>query len=236
MGQIFDRIFTRVCHVKVGFEDRRQHIQTEFEARGVPFEFFLDYDIPDLSKEEIAASTLAAPQYSLARKHIAIWKAFLETDVPYCLVFEDDVFLADDFVAKLGVCLDEIGSPDRFCAVYLGNGSNYYVAARDLVPGRHLYPGTRSKCGDSYLITRPVAEARIDWLTRNPLDQNIDLQIDVMDPQIGVEILWFERPIVEQGSQNGTFHSSLSHQPRPLWQQAIRWNWKKFKRKATGHA
>ncbi|MEQ1941920.1 glycosyltransferase family 25 protein [Mesorhizobium sp. VNQ89] len=236
MAHIFDRIFTRVCHVKVGFEDRRRHIESEFAARGVPFEFFLDHDIADLSKDEIAASPLAAPQYSLARKHIAIWEEFLTTDLPYCLVFEDDVFLAQDFVAKLAVCLDEMGSPDRFCAVYLGNGSNYYIAARELVSGRHLYAGNRSRCTDSYLITRPVAAARLDWLKRNPLDRSIDLQLDVIDPQLGVEILWFERPIVEQGSQNGSFQSSLSYQPRPLWQQAIRWNWKKLKRKVTGHA
>ncbi|MBL8579965.1 MAG: glycosyltransferase family 25 protein [Mesorhizobium sp.] len=236
MAQIFDRIFTRVCHVKVGFENRRQHILREFGARGVPVEFFLDYDVPDLSKEEIAASQLTPGHYSLGRKHMAIWQEFLATDLPYCLVFEDDVFLAEDFVAKLGVCVDEMGSPDRFCAVYLGNGCNYYVPARDLVPGRHLYPGTRSKCTDSYLITRPVAAARLDWLSRNGLKENIDLQIDQMDSQLGVEILWFERPIVEQGSQNGSFQTALGVQPRPLWQQAIRWNWKKLKRKATGHA
>lgn len=233
---IFDQIFTRVCHVKNGYEDRERHIIREFGSRGVPVNFHLDHDIPDLDPAEVAAAPMTPGEYSLVQKHIAIWRDFLASDKPYCLVFEDDVFLATDFVPKLGLCIEELGSPTLRAAVYLGNGCNYYIAARNLVAGQHLYAAVTSRCTDSYLITRPTAEARLEWLSRNTPTRGIDHQINVIDAEKGIEILWFERPIVEQGTENGAFSSSLRSRYRPRWFQRLVWNYKKAVRQRRGKA
>ncbi|TJX12523.1 MAG: hypothetical protein E5W21_36960, partial [Mesorhizobium sp.] len=111
--------------------DRRRHIVREFERRGVPVTFYTDWDQPDITPdilaELVAPSFTHPPAVSLALKHVGIWRDFLETDLPYCLVFEDDVFLARDFVAKFRQGLAELGSPMRKAVIYLGNGSNYYT-------------------------------------------------------------------------------------------------------------
>lgn len=234
MSDLFDQVYTRVCHVKQGYEDREEHIRREFAARGVPVHFYLDHDIPDIDPARLDAAPMRPGEYSIALKHIGVWRDFLRSGKPYCLVFEDDVFLASDFVQKLAACLGELGDPDRLAAVYLGNGCNYYIAASDLEPGRHLYPATTSRCADSYLITRPVAEARLEWLSRNDMTRGIDHQINIIDAEAGVEVLWFERPIVEQGSQNGAFKSSLNGKARPLWMQRVEWAWKRMLRQARG--
>lgn len=233
-------VFTRVCHVKSGYEDRERHILKEFGRRGVPVNFYTHWDkediSPDIRKRWTDDGKLSGAVLSLALKHLAIWQEFLESDKPYCLVFEDDVFLARDFNEKLAKCLDELGNADRMAVVYLGNGSNYYIGWKNLKKGQHLYRATHARCTDSYLITRPVAKARCDWFAENKISTSIDHLIEKVDPKIGVEMLWFERPIVEQGSENGTFRSAIVNKKRrPLWLKRLQWNWKKYRRQIVGH-
>ena len=233
-----DKVFVRICHVKRGYEDRERHILKEFARRGVPVHFFLDWDIPDVT-DDIRASfvgsdKLLPSEVSLALKHVGIWQAFLETDKPYCLVFEDDVFLDADFVGKFNACIAEFGSPDRKAVVYIGSGSNYYVPRWKLRRGQRLYPALHARCTDSYLITRSVAKARLDWLVEHKLSRPIDHQVERIDEKLGIEMLWFERPIVEQGSQNGAFHSSIAGGNNRLWFKQIGWNLKKAARRFFG--
>lgn len=234
------QVFTRVCHVKSGYEDRERHIVKEFGRRGVPVHFYTDWDKADITPADrqrwVGGSELSGAVLSLALKHHGIWQEFLESGKPYCLVFEDDVFLARDFNAKLGKCIAELGDPDRMAVVYLGNGSNYYVGWKNLKRGQHLYPAIHARCTDSYLITRPVAKARCDWFAANKITTSIDHLIEKVDPEIGVQMLWFERPIVEQGSENGTFRSAIVNKKRrPLWLKRLQWNWKKYRRRFFGH-
>ncbi|MCZ8544163.1 glycosyltransferase family 25 protein [Mesorhizobium qingshengii] len=234
-----DLVFTRVCHVKQGYEDRRRHIVKEFERRGVPVYFYTDWDqpevTPDIRAELIAPDFVHPARVSLALKHVGIWRDFLETDLPYCLVFEDDVFLARDFVAKFRQGLTELGDPMRKAVIYLGNGSNYYTPIWKLRRGQKLYPALHARCADSYLITRPVAEARCAWIARNKISRPIDHQIEQMDDELGIEMLWFERPIAEQGSENGAFQTSVAGKSRPLLYKKLQWNWKKYNRMIFGH-
>ncbi|TGQ74992.1 hypothetical protein EN829_005570 [Mesorhizobium sp. M00.F.Ca.ET.186.01.1.1] len=234
-----DLVFTRICHVKQGYEDRRRHIVREFERRGVPVYFYTDWDKADITPEirdELIAPAFTYPAaVSLALKHVGIWRDFLETDQPYCLVFEDDVFLARDFVAKFRQGLAELGDPNRKAVIYLGNGSNYYTPSWKLRKGQRLYPALHARCTDSYLITRPVAEARCAWIAQNRIFTSIDHQVEQMDEKLGVEMLWFERPIVEQGSENGAFHTSVSSKRQPLLYKKLKWNVKKYRRMIFGH-
>lgn len=234
-----DKVFVRICHVKRGYEDRERHILKEFGRRGVPVHFFLDWDVPDVT-EEIRASIVGSnrllpAEVSLALKQVGIWREFLETDKLFCLVFEDDVFLDAKFVEKFDECIAEFGSPGRRAVVYLGSGSNYYIPRWKLRKGQRLYPGLHARCADSYLITRSVAQARCDWIAEHKVSMPIDHQIENIDEKLGIEMLWFERPIVDQGSQNGAFQSSVAGAARHLWLKRISWNLKKARRRFFGH-
>lgn len=232
-------VFSRICHVKLGYEDRERHIIREFATRGVPVNWYLEWDVADISdgaRNAFAVNTLTPAAISLALKHAGIWREFLATDLPFCLVFEDDVFLAKNFVVRLAQCLSELGDPKRSAVVYLGNGGNYYTPLKALVEGRALYPGPHSRCTDSYVLTRSAAEARCAWFENNKLALPIDHQVNSIDAEKGIEVLWFERPIVEQGSANGAFSSSITPlRQRPRWYARVEWNWKKFRRRIFGH-
>ncbi|RUV12407.1 glycosyltransferase family 25 protein [Mesorhizobium sp.] len=229
-----EQVYVRVCHVKSGYKDREDHIIKEFGRRGVPVNWCLDHDIADLSAED-RQSSLRLAEISLARKHIEIWQAFLATGFPFCLVFEDDVFLARNFVPRLADCLAELG-PERKAVVYLGNGGNYYTPWVDLIKGKSLYPAKHSRCTDSYLLTRSAAAARCRWFNGRKFLAPIDLEVNSSDHQTGTEILWFERPIVEQGTHNGRFATSISTGRRiPLWYKRLEWGWKKYRRMIFGH-
>ena len=235
-----DKVFVRICHVKRGYEDRERHITAGFAPHGIPVNWFLDWDISDISAEEkarrVASEKLLPAEISCAMKHIGVWQAFLASGYPYCLVFEDDVILSSHFCRKFNEGLVEFADPDRNAVVYLGNGGNYYTALWQLKKGRHLYPAPHCRNTDSYLITRRVAEARCAWFAANKITLPIDHQIDRIDAQNGVEVLWFERPIVEQGTQNGTFSTSIiGRKSRARFFQRLEWNWKKYRRQLFGY-
>lgn len=235
-----DKVFVRICHVKRGYEDRERHITAGFAPHGIPVNWFLDWDISDISAEEKArrvdSAKLLPAEISCAMKHIGVWREFLASGYPYCLVFEDDVILSNSFSRKFNEGLAEFADPDRNAVVYLGNGGNYYTALWQLKKGRHLYPAPHCRNTDSYLITRRVAEARCAWFAANKITLPIDHQIDRIDAQNGVDVLWFERPIVEQGTQNGTFSTSIiGRKSRARFYQRLEWNWKKYRRQLFGY-
>ncbi|TGV99780.1 hypothetical protein EN788_55195, partial [Mesorhizobium sp. M2D.F.Ca.ET.145.01.1.1] len=69
-----DLVFSRICQVKNGYDDRRRHIVREFERRGVPVTFYTDWDQPDITPD--IRAELVAPDFthpaavSLALKHV----------------------------------------------------------------------------------------------------------------------------------------------------------------------
>ncbi|CDX17826.1 conserved hypothetical protein [Mesorhizobium sp. ORS 3324] len=231
---MLDQVFTRICHVKTGYEDRERHIYDEFDRHGIPVNWYLDHDVADLSPEDLR-SGLKPAEISLTLKHLGIWQEFLQTDLPYCLVFEDDVFLARNFSARLADCLHEL-DPSRHAVVYLGNGGNYYTPWYSLKNGQSLYPATHSRCTDSYILTRSAAQARCEWFANRRVTRPIDHEVNFSDRDAGVEILWFERPIVEQGTHNGRFLTSISDKQQPLWYKRLEWGWKKYRRMLLGHS
>jgi glycosyl transferase family 25 len=58
----------------------------------------------------------------------------------------------------------------------------------------------------------------------------IDNQFDVMDRKIGIQMLWLEDPVVEQGSKNGRFITAIDKQ-HPRWLQWLQFHAEKLRRK-----
>ena len=235
-----DQVYVRICHVKKGYEDREQHIARQIGRHGIPATWYLDWDVSDITDEDVervaTPGALKMAELSCSLKHIGIWRAFLKTDKPYCLVLEDDVFLAANFNAKFNIALAELGDPNRKAAIYIGNAGTYYISAFKLKRGKHLYSAPHGKATDSYIITRSVAEARCAWFDARKMTGPIGHEIDQADAALGVEVLWFERPFVEQGTHTGAFLTSINpDKQRPLWYKRLEWLYKKYRRQLVGH-
>ena len=165
-----DKVF--VIHVKEGFEDRRAHIQSELERHGIDFEFVLNDDISDFTKERINSFFL--PNHSLhdsalscSLKHYSVLERVESSNYASILVFEDDVFLSKNFDFILGMALDELEAKDPGYVVYLGNADNQYVESKNVRYGQVLYRAKTSRAADSYLIDKTAAIRRLIYLRRN---------------------------------------------------------------------
>ncbi|MDA7742328.1 glycosyltransferase family 25 protein, partial [Francisellaceae bacterium] len=182
------------------------------------------------SKE--ALNVLSKAEQSCALKHFLAWKAFLKSQYKYCLIFEDDIFLACDFIKKFTNSLKELDTlNNKMVSIQYSNAANLYTPKQKLKPNQYLYPNHQCRAADAYLITTESANARISYIEKHHFTLSADWQTNLMDPILGIQFLWFERPIAEQGSQSGKFDSSLQVKKYPLWITKIKWAIKRLQRK-----
>ena len=231
--QGIDAIF--IIHA-ASLAERRKLIEAQLSALGMAHEFILDYDvgaIPDaLRKRMIRTDALSPPQQSCALKH---WRAHVLADQrghDRVLVLEDDVILAPDFATALQRALAEDTAITSPHVTFLGCGGHYYVPKADLMPGRLLYRRDQGKFADSYLVNRGAVKRRLQWIEQHGIARPIDHLLEAIDREAGTPMYWLEPPIVEQGSHNGRFASTLSAS-HPLWFQALQFRWKKLWRRKS---
>jgi glycosyl transferase family 25 len=216
------------------FVERRRHVEAQLARFGLSGEFIHDFDAdeitPELESRWFAGSELNRGQKSCALKHIAVLERVVERGWQHCLVLEDDVVLADDFLEGVRAALAETRDEPRPYIVYLGTGGNFYTPASQREPGRRIYPATKGRFTDSYLIGAQEAALRLAHIKTQPMIKPIDVVFDTVDTAAGIRFLWLEDPVVEQGSKLGLFRTSLEAAP-PNWLQGLRYRLERFRRK-----
>ena len=226
-----DAIF--VIHASI-FIDRRKLIQSQLGAIGLPFEFILDFDIPAISDEIrqrfFGSSVLSPSQQSCALKHWQALNFMVTRNLGHALILEDDVILASEFKSTLNRLMSEVLALEGAHVTFLGCGGHYYVSHDEIHPGRMLYARNQGKFADSYIVSLDAAKRRLQWIGEHGIPRPIDHLFEQIDRELTTNMYWLEPPVVEQGSHNGTFGSTLvkSH---PLWFQALQFRWKKMWRR-----
>lgn len=214
------------------FVERRKHIEAQLARFGLAGDFVHEFDAedvdPDTDRAYFRGTGLRPGQKSCSLKHAVALKRIQERGWRRALVLEDDAVLSDDFVAGLAQALNEAAAHASPHVIYLGCGANQYTPRSKRVAGQHLYFNTRGRLTDSYLIGTREAGLRLGWMARNPTELPIDLAFDKMDQELGIAILWFENPVVEQGSKNGVFRNTLEPVARDRLVQRLHFNWKKL--------
>lgn len=226
-----DAIF--VIHAS-SFTERRQFIEAQMAALGLPFEFVLDFDIPAipeaLRRRLFKSDALSPAQQSCALKHWQAHRLMVERQIWRALVLEDDVILSSEFWPALnGLMQEELALGDPH-VTFLGCGGHYYVPHEQIRAGQWLYPRNQGKFADSYIISMATAKRRLDWIEVNGITQPIDHTFEHIDRMLATPMFWLEPPVVEQGSHNGKFSSALD-KSHPLWFQALQFRWKKWWRR-----
>lgn len=217
------------------YEDRRRHVTAELARFGLEAEFIHDFDVPDLTDrietEWFAPGAPLNPgQKSCAMKHVEALRRIRDRSQSAALVLEDDVVLSDAFDRGVRSALDEAGRWPQPRVIFIGSGGNFFTPRSERRPGQHLYPARRGRFGDSYILGAQTAAARLDWLVRHRIAKPIDNQFEQIDNALGVLMLWLEDPVVEQGSKNGLFDTTLeAAPPRPV--QRLKFGWEKLRRK-----
>jgi glycosyl transferase, family 25 len=226
-----DAIF--VIHAS-SFAERRKFIETQMQALGLPFEFVLDFDIPAIPAELrgrlFRGDGLSPAQQSCALKHWQAHQLMVQRNIARALILEDDVILSDKFLPALqGLMREELALGDPH-VTFLGCGGHYYVPHEQIRAGQWLYPRNQGKFADSYIVSLATARRRLDWIEANGITLPIDHTFEHIDRTLATPMFWLEPPVVEQGSHNGLFSSTLD-KSHPLWFQALQFRWKKLWRR-----
>jgi len=226
-----DRIL--VLNVKA-FTGRRQFMERQLAEFGLSAEFVTDWDIEELTPEILSLTFgtdgLTPGQQSCALKHVEALHRIAAAGNRQALVLEDDAVFSSDF--RLGITR-ALQQSERFPGhkvIYIGSGGNFFTPKSQRRPGQYLYPGHRGRFADSYIIDSATAQIRLNWIAENRIAQPIDNQFETIDKALGIQMLWLEEPVVEQGSKNGLFRSALESDPPP-WLKGWLFRWEKLKRK-----
>jgi len=216
------------------FVDRRLHVEAELARFGLTGEFIHDFDAdditPELDRRWFAGGQLNRGQKSCALKHVEALRRIARSGWQHCLVLEDDVVLAPGFADGVRAALEETRAEPAPHVVYIGAGGNFYTPASQRRPGRRIYPATKGRFTDSYILGSREAALRLACIERKPMIKPIDVVFDAVDREAGIRFLWLEDPVVEQGSKLGMFRTSLEPAP-PNWLQALRYRLERLRRK-----
>lgn len=217
------------------FTQRRAFMEKQLAEVGLKAEFIFDWDVDELNDEIIERyfiknNILSAAQQSCALKHITALQKVAESDSAFVLILEDDAVFAKDFELGLQHALTQSNQFSGDKVIYIGSGGNFFTPRSQRKSGQYLYLGARGRFADSYIIDSVTAQKRLDWIMQHKVSDSIDNQFEKIDKQLGIKIVWLEAPVVEQGSKNGLFDSTLEQAP-PIWLQRLLFNIQKLKRK-----
>jgi len=222
-----------IINVK-SFVERRRHVEAQLARFRLRGEFIHEFDADeitaDVDRRWFAGDQLNRGQKSCALKHVVVLQRVIERGWQHCLVLEDDVVLAHDFPEGVRAALAETRDEPRPYVIYLGAGGNFYTPASQRQPGRRIYPATKGRFTDSYIIGAQEAALRLARIEAQPMVKPIDVVFDTVDRAAGIRFLWLEDPVVEQGSKLGVFRTSLEAAP-PNWLQGLRYRLERLRRK-----
>jgi len=222
-----------IINVK-SFVERRRHVEGQLARFNLRGEFIHEFDADEITAADdrrwFAGDQLNRGQKSCALKQVVVLQRVIEHGWQHCLVLEDDVVLADDFPEGVRAALAETRDEPRPYVIYLGAGGNFYTPASQRQPGRRVYPATKGRFTDSYIISAQEAALRLARIEAQPMVKPIDVVFDTVDRAAGIRFLWLENPVVEQGSKLGVFRTSLEAAP-PNWLQGLRYRLERLRRK-----
>lgn len=214
---------TFVLHVKQGYEERAAHMEKMLAAHGMPFEYMLQGDIPDLDAElqtrffGRAAAGNADAMHSCAAKHLLVYEKIVRERVPYALIFEDDIFLTRKFDRTFEAALREMqlrhGSEEAFLVGFEATCMGF-VPRSQRSKGRVAYPGRFLQCLGCYLVNQAFARMILEEVQAGECRIPIDLWINDLHAKGRFALYWSHPVVAVQGSHMGKFDSSIGNPVR----------------------
>jgi glycosyl transferase family 25 len=125
------------------------------------------------------------------------------------LVLEDDLVFDDNFVDWMHVFLKEAEPFAPGFTIQLGCANNMYVPGRELKKNQHLYLNKEVRATEAYLVDATAAQQRLAWILTNKINLPIDHFFNRCDSELKLPIYWSDPTLVEQGSMNGMFQTTI---------------------------
>ncbi|WOE31277.1 MULTISPECIES: glycosyltransferase family 25 protein [unclassified Acinetobacter] len=83
-------------------DQRRQHIEHEFNKHSIDFKFFdalTPQDAKPLAEKmqlDIHSERITGGELACFMSHVSLWQKMLDENIPYMAIFEDDIFLGEN--------------------------------------------------------------------------------------------------------------------------------------------
>jgi len=147
-----------------------------------------------------------------ALSHMKAMQNLLDSDEKYTLIIEDDSVITDTFKTDVS----NIKLPEGFDFIFLGKAYNPQMLERihlvkSTMVSDGLYkksPGT-TRTVDSYIVSRKGAKKCLNEL-ENKISMPFDHELNfVFKKNPDMDIYWTQPGLVEQGTKNGKYKSSI---------------------------
>lgn len=207
-------------------QDRRQHMAAELARAGVEARVFPGFDYRVQGMEALQEhcrpfgpwGVFHAQNMACTLSHAAAWERFLETDLPYALVLEDDVFVSPELGAWLSdaswwpedadmVKIERWQSRSGTLVVLLGSGSLRHLE-RDIA---RLF--SRHVGAAGYFLTRRAARMLLDQKPFNITVDNLLFNMNASPVAGKMRIYQVQPAMVVQGNEPpGRVHRPFARQ------------------------
>ena len=216
--------------------ERKQKLIERMNEEGLSGTFIEKYDSQDLDLDSELCSKFGnhlkyntgfkgKTVISLFLKHIECYRLMIEKNIPLLLILEDDALLDDNFKSKFDNYVKQL--PDNWNCLCIGNGCKLHINSdrfKELKPPNVYLKSTKKiygegvglfRCTDSYLINLKTAKEIYEHFQKLPMNghkigDGIDIWLNKFSSSMNYNIYWSEPTIVSQGSQNGTFLSTIN--------------------------
>jgi len=207
--------------------ERRRHMQAELDRAGIPARIFPGYDFnvegtAELEKHcrpEGPWGVFHTQDMACTLSHARVWERFLQSDLPYALVLEDDVFISDELRHWLSDMSWWPKDADLVKIERWRSESLLVLLGQPVLShlGRTVAPLLSRHVGAAgYILTRRAAEM---LLAERPFDITVDnllFNINASDVAGKMRLYQVQPAMIEQGNepaQNGA-RPFTRHRPK----------------------
>jgi hypothetical protein len=224
-------IKTTILHYKPLRERKENMIRQMNHFQFTDYSFYEEFDSNELNQETIDRYCIRKHKdWNTVAKKIAPWKIGIETqkelnmaeisltikfgkvferlsdcDDDIFIVFEDDVFLCQDFDTRFYSYLNN--TPDDWDVIYFGSGAKLKPSETHSDQTAYLMQHPASRCADSIVLKKStVRNLASTWF---PFHMISDWELGYQHYIHNHKIYWWEPSLVKQGSEYGMFKSTL---------------------------
>ena len=202
--------------------ERKKNIIQQLKKNNLKAEFISDFDKENLTDIDLSIFDIDRVKLGVCSnicKHICCYRKIIQNNVDYALVLEDDACLCQNFSNKLKTYLSQL--PSNFDMLFIGDGCGLHILQSELKPGKYIYEkgvcrtswggAGATRCTDSYIISSNCATKIIDYINKKNeiIGESGDHWLNRVIRSLDLTVYWAEPTIVQQGSQNGVFNSSI---------------------------
>ena len=150
---------------------------------------------------------LRPAELSCTIKHFEAMKKITNETKEFALIVEDDIIPINNFANNFNNYLEK--TPKDWDVIFMGNCCSLRISAHGNNNGKvaFLKEHPASKCTDSFLIKKHLAEKITN--RQEKFSTIIDWELSYLFHKFNAKVYWWEPHLVLQGSELGTYKSSL---------------------------